>query len=226
MRAAAISIVNRGPMDDKARELDGTIIDENQAGEQERSSTSDGPQSSGGKPPGGGETAGLEAPIILRPTVRSMWFLFFGLLLGPVIMYLGRDPDGHPAKWVALSLLSLGLILHRLGLRYVIADGKIRARPWWGLGTEEAVTLAAITEVRPTQGFVGRLVGSSHLDVRSGAFDEPGFIIMGQPDGWHLARKLEQLAAEARRSAAARSAAPARPGEDQPVPPEADRGPG
>lgn len=210
-------------MDDKSKELDGTIIGEDRAGEQGRSSIPDGLQSSGGKHPEGGDTPGNEAPTILRPTVRSMWFLFFGLLLGPAIMYFGRDPDGHPAKWVALSLLSLGLILHRLGLRYVIADGKIKARPWWGLGSEETVTLAAITEVRPTQGFVGRLVGSSHLEVRSGAFDEPGIIIMGQPDGWHLARRLEHLAAEARRAAAEQNAAPA---QDEPVSPEADRGPG
>lgn len=211
-------------MDDKSKELDGTIISEDRAGEQGRSSVPDGLQCSGvEKPPEGGDAPGIETPAILRPTVRSMWFLFFGLLLGPAIMYFGRDPDGHPAKWVALSLLSLGLILHRLGLRYVIADGKIRARPWWGLGSEETVTLAAVTEVRPTQGFVGRLVGSSHLDVRSGAFDEPGFIIMGQPDGWHLARRLEHLAAEARRVAAERNAAQA---QVESVSPEAGRGPG
>jgi len=150
----------------------------------------------------GEDRAISQGPIILRPAVRSMWFLFFGLLLGPAIMYFGRDPDGHPAKWVALSLVSLGLILHRLGLRYLIRDGQLIARPWWGLGPAEAVTLAAVTEVRPSQGFVGRLVGCSHLDVRSGAPDEPGLIIMGQPDGWHLARRLEDLAAEARREAA------------------------
>lgn len=205
-------------MDDNSRELNGTIIGEDRAGEQEPSSSPGGLQSSEGKPPADGEAPGLKAPTILRPTVRSMWFLFFGLLLGPAIIYFGRDPDGHPAKWLVLSLLSLGLILHRLGLRYVIAGGKINARPWWGLGAEEAVTLAAVTEVRPTQGFVGRLVGSSHLDVRSGAADEPGFIIMGQSDGWHLARRLEQLAAEARRSAAERK--------DESVSPEADSVPG
>jgi len=137
-----------------------------------------------------------------------MWFLFFGLLLGPAIIYFGRDPDGHPAKWVALSLLSLGLILHRLSLRYVLAGGTLKARPWWGLGPEETVTLAAITEVRPVEGLVGRVAGYAHLDVRSGASNEPGFIIMGQPDSWNLARRLEQLAAVARRSASGEAAEP------------------
>lgn len=166
----------------------------------------------------GADRAGPQIPIVFRPAVRSMWFLFFGLLLGPAIMYFGRDPDGHPAKWVALSLVSLGLILHRLGLRYVIDGGRLAARPWWGLGPEEAVTLAAVTEVRPMQGFVGRLVGCSHLEVRSAAPDEPGLILMGQPDGWHLARRLEELAAEARRPAAPEAAAPA--------PTETNLGPG
>lgn len=164
--------------------------------------------------------ASPSGPIVLRPAVRSIWFLFFGLLLGPAIVYFGRDPDGHPAKWIALSLASLGLMLHRLGLRYLVGGGKITARPWWGLGPEEAVDLAAVTEVRPRQGLVGRLVGCSHLDVRSGAPDEPGLVIMGQPDGWALARRLEDLAAGARRPA------PREPADQGQTPPEANLGSG
>lgn len=205
-------------MDDNPRQADGTMTEADRAAEQGL------PQGSGERPATGGPPEDGPGPIVLRPAVRSMWFLFFGLLLGPAIMYFERDPDGHPAKWFALSLLSLGLILHRLGLRYIIAEGKIRARSWWGLGSEETVTLASVAEVRPMQGLVGRLVGCFHLDVRSGAADEPGLILMGQPDGWHLARRLEQLAEEARRQAAA----PDRPSGDleEPAPPEANRGSG
>lgn len=157
------------------------------------------------------DNAREQAPIlILKPAIRSAWFLFFGFFLGPAIIYFGRDPDGHPAKWVALSLVSLGLILHRLGLSYVLAGGELRARPWWGFGSEETVTLAAITEVRPVEGLVGRVVGCAHLDVRSGAYDEPGLIILGQTDSGFLAGRLERLAAEARRAANGAAAEPSR----------------
>lgn len=216
-------------MDKKSSELDGTIIGEDRAELQAPEGVPAPPNGDSAETgrPGTDSIASPTGLIILRPAVRSMWFLFFGLLLGPAIMYFGRDPDGHPAKWVALSLVSLSLILHRLGLRYLIEGGQLRARSWWGLGPEESVSLAAVTEVRPREGFVGRLVGCSHLDVRSGVPDEPGLIIMGQPDGWRLARRLEELAAEARRSAA-REPADQRSAPDDAgqAPPEANLGSG
>ncbi|MDL2226143.1 hypothetical protein LJB86_00585 [Deltaproteobacteria bacterium OttesenSCG-928-M10] len=136
---------------------------------------------------------------IFRPSVRSIWFLFFGLALGPAILIFERDPDGHPAKWVFLALVCLGLILHRLSLSYVLTDKSLIGRSWWGRGAEEKVTLAHIREVRPVQGFVGRLAGSGHLEISSDAFDEPGLSVLGQPDHLALAEELEGLAAKARR---------------------------
>ncbi len=150
------------------------------------------------EPPGGQAPEDPARPVVFRPALRSMWFLFFGLLLGPAIMFFERDPDGSPTKWLALSLLSLALIIHRLSLRYTLADGRLTARSWWGLARDETVGLAGITEVRPMQGFAGRLVGCGHLEVRSWAPDEPGLVLLGQPDCWRLARRLESLAETAR----------------------------
>ena len=139
---------------------------------------------------------------IFKPAIRSVWFLFFGLALGPAIIIFERDPDGHPAKWVFLTLVCLGLILHRLGLSYVLTRQSLTARSWWGLGAEEKVTLAFIREIRPVQGFVSRLAGSGHLEIFSAAFDESGLSILGRTDYLELAAEIEQLASEAGRNRA------------------------
>ena len=154
-----------------------------------------------------------EPPLkVFRPALRSMWFLFFGILLGPAIIYFERDPNQGPAKWIVLSLVCLGLIIHRLSLSYALSPRYLTAASWWGLGRDECVTLARISEVRPRQGFVGRLVGCAHLEVTSSAPDEPGLNILGQRNFAHLARELESLAQEARsrgETDAGRQASPA-----------------
>ena len=153
------------------------------------------------KPEGGSERN--ENGWIFRPAVRSMWFLFFGLLLGPAIMFFGRDPEGHPAKWVVLSLVFLGLIIHRLSLKYTLDRGFLKASSWWGLRPVEVLTLAYVAEVRAVQGFSGRLVGCGHIEVRSSAVDEAAIIMLGQPEPWRVAALIE--------AAAAREHADARP---------------
>jgi len=133
-----------------------------------------------------------------KPAVRSAWFLFFGLAIGPAIMLFERDPDGHPGKWIALSLFFLALIFHRLSLKYTLTGQYVQSDSWWGLGRRERVGLASVRRVRPTQSYVGRLVGCGHLEIESDAYDEPGLLIMGQPDYLDLARQIEALAALAK----------------------------
>lgn len=132
---------------------------------------------------------------VFRPAVRSLWFLFFGLLLGPAIMFFGRDPEGHPAKWILLSLVFLGLIVHRLSLKYTLDGGFLKASSWWGLRPDEVLTLAYIAEVRVAQGFSGRLVGCGHIEVRSSAVDEAAVIMLGQPEPGRVAAVIEEYAA-------------------------------
>lgn len=126
--------------------------------------------------------------------------MFFGFFLGPAIMFFGRDPDGHPGKWIALSLACLGLIIHRLSLKYTIADGLLKASSWWGLRPDEALTLAYVSEVRAVSGFTGRLAGCSHIEVRSAAHDEASIIMLGQPEAQKVAESIEASAAEARKN--------------------------
>lgn len=134
---------------------------------------------------------------IFKPAIRSAWFLFFGLALGPAIMIFERDPEGHPAKWIGLSLIFLALILHRLSLKYTLTGQYLQSDSWWGLGRSERVGLASLRRVRPVQSYVGRLVGCGHLEVESDAYDEPGLTVLGQPDYLDLARQIEGLAARA-----------------------------
>lgn len=149
-----------------------------------------------GEPANKNKPAGGEE--IFRPAVRSMWFLFFGLLLGPAIIFFGRDPDGHPAKWIALSLLSLGLIVHRLSLKYTIDGGFLKASSWWGLKPDESLSLAWVADVRASQGFTGRLAGCGHVEIRSVAADETAIIMLGQPEPLRIVEKIETAAARAR----------------------------
>lgn len=152
------------------------------------------------QPDGGFIPASEEAPPVkvFRPAVRSLWFLFLGLGLGPAVIYFERDPDQGPARWIVLGLICLGLIIHRLSLSYALSPRYLTAASWWGLGRDESVTLARISEVRPRQGFVGRLAGCAHLEVSSSDPDEPGLNLLGQRDFQRLARELETLAQEAR----------------------------
>lgn len=135
---------------------------------------------------------------IFKPAIRSAWFLFFGLALGPAIILFERDPEGHPAKWIALGAACLAIILHRLSLKYTLTGQYLQSDSWWGLGRRERVSLAMLRRVRPVQGYVGRLVGCGHLEVQSDAYDEPGMTILGQPDYLDLARRIEALAARAK----------------------------
>lgn len=133
-----------------------------------------------------------------RPALRSIWFLFFGLFLGPAIIFFQRDPEGSPLKWAALSLLFLALILHRLSLRYELSEWTFTAYSWWGRGPAESIRLADIAEVAPRQGLVGRLVGCGHLELRSLAPDEPGLNILGQRNHLALAEEIERAVSRAR----------------------------
>jgi len=148
--------------------------------------------------------AGLSAPPAgqgletFRPALRSLWFLFFGLALGPAILVGGRAPQGHPLVWLGLSFLCLGLILHRLSLKYTLTDKKIEARSWWGRGPLETVSLDRLGGVRTRAGLAGRLAGVAHLEISSLAPDEAGLTILGQPDYRALADRLEALGATAR----------------------------
>ena len=133
---------------------------------------------------------------IFRPAWRSLWFLFFGLALGPLILALGRSPQG-PFMWVGLSLLCLGVILHRLSLKYTLTEKKLTAQAWWGRGPVETLTLARLNKARPRLGWAGRLTGVAHLEVYSLDPDEPGLTLLGQPAYRDLADLIETLAAEA-----------------------------
>ena len=140
-----------------------------------------------------------DKPIkVFRPTLRSLWFLFFGLALGPAVLLFGRTPQGSPVWWAGLSFLCLGVILHRLGLKYTLSAEKIQTRSWWGRGPTETVSLARLDGVRVSQSWGARLVGVAHLEVRSQGPEEPGLILLGQPAGRELAAWLEALGAEAR----------------------------
>ncbi|UQZ89427.1 hypothetical protein C4J81_09540 [Deltaproteobacteria bacterium Smac51] len=135
---------------------------------------------------------------VFRPAVRSVWFLFLGAALGPAIMHLGRDPEGHPAKWIGLCLLCLALIIHRLSLKYTLTERQLMVESWWGLGREEIITLAHIRDVTAAQGIAGRLAGCGHLYVASDAFNESGVNLLGQPNFRELAEELKILAQRAR----------------------------
>ena len=135
---------------------------------------------------------------IFKPAVSSAGFLLFGLALGPAILLFERDPEGHPAKWIALSLLCLALILHRLSLKYTLTGQYLQSDSWWGLGRRDRVSLASLRRVRPAQGLFGRLAGYGHLEIESDAYDEAGLSILGQPDYLDLARQIESLAARAK----------------------------
>jgi hypothetical protein len=138
------------------------------------------------------------SPKTFRPALRSLWFLFFGLALGPAILIGGRAPQGHPLMWLGLSFLCLGLILHRLSLKYTLTEKKIEARAWWGRGPVETVSLDRLGGVRTRTGLAGRLAGVAHLEISSLDPDEAGLTILGQPDYRALADHLESLRARAR----------------------------
>ena len=153
--------------------------------------------------PGAGETRFPDPPTdrvvtTFGPAIRSLWFLFFGLALGPAILIFDRDPQGGPLKWLGLSFLCLGLILHRLSLKYTLTEKKIEARSWWGRGPVETISLSRLGEVRTRTGLAGRLAGVAHLEVLSLAPDETGLTLLGQPGYQALAGRLEALGAQAR----------------------------
>lgn len=162
--------------------------------------------------------------MILRPALRSMWFMAAGFLLGPAIVYFGRDPQGHPLKWAGLSLLFVALTLHRLSLKYIFSKSTLTARSWWGLGREEAVAISDIIDVRVMEGFTGRLAGCGHLEVRSRRPEDPSIIIMGQPEPAKIAAQIESLAAKAHGGDAAARADNDLSPAAKAGPPEADRG--
>jgi hypothetical protein len=103
--------------------------------------------------------------------------------------------------WLGLSFFCLGLILHRLSLKYTLSEEKIEARAWWGRGPAETVSLDRLGGVRTRTSLAGRLVRVAHLEVSSLAPDEAGLTILGQPGYRALADHLEALGAQARHEA-------------------------
>ncbi len=135
---------------------------------------------------------------VFSPTVRSGWFLFLGLVFGPLVIFFERDPDGHPAKWAIMFIVFLGLIIHRLSLKYILTNKSLTVESWWGLGREQKIDLADISAVSYLQGFTGRLVGCGHLSLASFAATGHGVMILGQPNPQLLVTEIEDLAKEAR----------------------------
>ena len=133
-----------------------------------------------------------------RPALRSVWIFIFGMILGPAIIIFERDPEGGSGKWILLSLVFFGVCLHRLSTRYTLSSQCLRSEAWWGRGRKEAVTLAYVREVRVVQGFSSRLGFYAHLDVASEAFDEPGMMVLGQPNYLQLVQEIESLVALAK----------------------------
>lgn len=131
------------------------------------------------------------------PALRSTWIFIFGMLLGPAIIIFERDPEGSPAKWVLLSLVALGICLHRLSIRYTLSSRHLTSTDWWGRGRKSTVTLAYVKEVRIAKGFSSRLAGYAHLDVVSSAFDEPGMMVLGQANYQQLAQEIQSSAVAA-----------------------------
>lgn len=129
----------------------------------------------------------------LKPALRSVWFLIFGLHLGPAVMLLGRDPDGHPAKWIALILICLGIMLHRLSHKYLLTDRRLVVVPWWGLSAPKTLRLENVGGITVSQGFGGRLSGTGHLWVSSLACDEAGCSLMGLANPRQTADELAIL---------------------------------
>jgi len=164
------------------------------------------PEAGGPDPPGEDESSLLKPSAIpdvhtFGPALRSLWFLFFGLVMGPAVLILGRDPQGQPLMWLGLSFLCLGLILHRLSLKYTLTNKKIEVRSWWGRGPVESVSLDQLGQVRARSGLAGRLAGVVHLEVLSLAPDETGLTLLGQSNPQALIERLESLAARARAGA-------------------------
>lgn len=130
--------------------------------------------------------------------IRSVWFLVFGMALGPCIIFFGRDPEGDTFMLILLSLLCFGIILHRLGLGYELDSRHLKMTSWWGRGSEQEVSLAYVMEVRPVQGFFGSLLGYGNLEVCSDAVDESLLMVLGQTKHLELAREIEASAQAAR----------------------------
>jgi hypothetical protein len=140
-------------------------------------------------------------PETFGPALRSLWFLFFGLALGPAVLIFERDPQGNTLMWLGLGFLCLGVILHRLSLKYTLTEKKIEARSWWGRGPVETISLDRIGEVRIRTGWAGRLAGVAHLEILSLAPEEAGLTLLGQTRGQALADRLQDLARRARAEA-------------------------
>jgi hypothetical protein len=127
-----------------------------------------------------------------RPSLSGSWFLFFGLALGPAIIISERDKGGHTLFWLLMSLLFIGLILHRLSLRYDLGEESLVVRSWWGLGQPQTIPLSSISEVEVRQSFSTRTCGCGHL-ILSLPQGRP-VTILAQPQPDKLRQELIEMA--------------------------------
>ncbi len=132
---------------------------------------------------------------ILRPHWTASWYLYLGILLGPAIIFFERDPEGAVGKWVTLSLIFLALLLHRLGLKYTLTNKRVVAQSWWGLGREDRIHWANLTEPHLNVGFTTRLAGCGHIWLGSLSDEERSINLLGQKRPEELIEEIKCLAA-------------------------------
>lgn len=153
-------------------------------------------------------------PPRFGPALSGGWFLFLGALMGPAIVFYGRDPQNRVMVGALLTVAMVGLLMHRLSLSYSFDGEKIKSQSWWGLGRPETLALVDLAHVDARSGFSSRLVGQAHLFLASSRPDEAGLLLLSQKRPEELAERLMALAEKAR--AAPRPAPPASP-ENQPL---------
>jgi hypothetical protein len=133
-----------------------------------------------------------------RPALRGGWVLAAGLLMGPAIIVFGRDPSGRLWPWILMTLVFLGLWLHRLSLVYVLTADSLSAESWWGLGRTETMGLADLAGTEVFRGLAMSVAGCGHVHLRSRRPEGGGLILAAQARAEDLAKELEELARQAR----------------------------
>ncbi|MDR0548009.1 MAG: hypothetical protein LBI10_01130 [Deltaproteobacteria bacterium] len=137
-------------------------------------------------------------PAQFGPAVLGGWYLFVGALIGPAIVYFERDPHGRLWPWILLTIVSLGLILHRFSLTYRYDGEKLSVDSFWGLGRRESMFLADLSRVETRYSLSSNLFSLGHLYLTSDLPDDPGLAIIAQKRPEELAETLMALADIAR----------------------------
>ena len=118
--------------------------------------------------------------------------------MGPAIALGGRDQSGRLWPWLLMSLIFLGLLLHRLSLVYELTADSLSAESWWGLGRTETIALADISDAGVFKGLAMNVAGCGHVHVRSRRPEGGGLILLAQRRPEELADELGELARLAR----------------------------